>query len=56
LRSSISDVPVDLKQLINAVDDHISEVDVPYVVVETIGLAGRGFADEDLDSSSSSSS
>ncbi|GAA5900397.1 hypothetical protein JCM8208_005350 [Rhodotorula glutinis] len=56
LRSSISDVPVDLKQLINAVDDHISEVDVPYVVVDGAGMAERGFADEDSDSSSSSSS
>ncbi|GAA5920811.1 hypothetical protein JCM3775_003962 [Rhodotorula graminis] len=56
LRSSISDVPVDLKQLINAVDDHISEVDVPYVVVEGFSMTGRVFADEDSDSSCSSSS
>ncbi|BGP50980.1 hypothetical protein JCM10450v2_006906 [Rhodotorula kratochvilovae] len=56
LRSSISDVPFDLKRLISAVDDHISEVDVPHVLVEQVGMAAHGFADEESDSSSSSGS
>ncbi|GAA6052146.1 hypothetical protein JCM3770_001242 [Rhodotorula araucariae] len=56
LRSSISDVPRDLKRLISAVDDHISEVDVSHVAVEQVGMAAYGFADEYTESSSSSGS
>ena len=53
LRSTVSDVPDDLKDLINTVDDHISEVDIPSFSIEGFGLHERGFADEEFDSSSS---
>ncbi|GAA5995655.1 uncharacterized protein JCM10292_005305 [Rhodotorula paludigena] len=56
LRSSVSDVPHDLKQLISAVNDHISEVDVPPVYIESASMGARGFADELAGSSSSSDS
>ncbi|GAA5928875.1 hypothetical protein JCM1841_001281 [Sporobolomyces salmonicolor] len=55
LRSTVSDVPDDLKQLINSVDDHISEIDVPSFLVEGYGMDGHGFADEGSDSSDSTS-
>ncbi|GAA5883158.1 hypothetical protein JCM16303_006118 [Sporobolomyces ruberrimus] len=55
LRSTVSDVPDDLKDLINTVDDHISEVDIPSFVIEGYSMEGRGFADEHFDSCSSSS-
>ncbi|GAA5911075.1 hypothetical protein JCM5296_002453 [Sporobolomyces johnsonii] len=55
LRSTVSDVPDDLKQLINAVDDHISEVDVPSFLVKGYGMDAHGFADEGSDSSDSTS-
>ncbi|GAA6021266.1 hypothetical protein JCM10207_002596 [Rhodosporidiobolus poonsookiae] len=46
-RSTVSDVPLDLKRLIDVVDDHISEVDIlPSFVIEGTSLGARGFADE----------
>lgn len=47
LRSTVSDVPPDLKDLMDAVDDHISEVDVlPSFAIEGSSMGARGFADE----------
>ncbi|GAA5912028.1 uncharacterized protein JCM6883_007084 [Sporobolomyces salmoneus] len=56
LRSTVSDVPEDLKDLINAVEDHISEVEIPSFVIDGYGMHDRGFADENYESSSSSDS
>lgn len=52
----MSDVPHDLKQLISAVNDHISEVDVPPVYIESASMGAHGFADELAGSSSGSDS
>jgi hypothetical protein len=49
LRSTVSDVPADLKDLIDTVDDHISEVDtdvLPSFAIEGSSMGARGFADE----------
>jgi hypothetical protein len=46
---TVSDVPDDLKDLISAVDDHISEVEIPSFVVDGYGMRDRGFADEGFD-------
>ncbi|BGP02805.1 Proteophosphoglycan ppg4 [Rhodotorula toruloides ATCC 204091] len=56
LRSSVSDVPLDLKELINTVDDHISEVDIPFFSIEQPPLSYNGFGDDDDSSSSGESS
>ncbi|GAA5886544.1 hypothetical protein JCM6882_001682 [Rhodosporidiobolus microsporus] len=50
LRSTVSDVPPDLKELIDTVDDHISlhsfEGLSPAVFIEGQSMGARGFADE----------
>ncbi|GAA5866225.1 hypothetical protein JCM8547_007209 [Rhodosporidiobolus lusitaniae] len=47
LRSTVSDVPADLKELIDVVDDHLSEVDIlPSFAIEGTSMGARGFADE----------
>ncbi|BGP27026.1 hypothetical protein JCM10295v2_005988 [Rhodotorula toruloides] len=56
LRSSVSDVPLDLKELINTVDDHISEVDIPFSSIEQPRLSYHGFGDDDDSSLSGESS
>ncbi|CDR35813.1 RHTO0S01e07668g1_1 [Rhodotorula toruloides] len=56
LRSSVSDVPLDLKELINTVDDHISEVDIPFFSIEQPPLSYNSFGDDDDSSSSGESS
>ncbi|GAA5948333.1 hypothetical protein JCM3765_001375 [Sporobolomyces pararoseus] len=56
LRSTVSDVPEDLKDLINAVDDHISEVETPSLIIDGYGMRDRGFSDEGFQSFSSSES
>ncbi|GAA6063061.1 hypothetical protein JCM10212_003006 [Sporobolomyces blumeae] len=56
LRSTVSDVPHDLKELISVVDDHISEVDIPSFAFEGDGMVDRGFADEGFHPSSDSDS
>ncbi|BGP34707.1 hypothetical protein JCM10296v2_006529 [Rhodotorula toruloides] len=56
LRSSVSDVPLDLKELINTVDDHISEVDIRFFSIEQPPLPYNGFGNDDDDSGSSGES
>ncbi|BGP19356.1 hypothetical protein JCM10213_003437 [Rhodosporidiobolus nylandii] len=49
LRSTVSDVPQDLKDLIDEVDDHISLSGsdiVPSFAMESASMGARGFADE----------
>ncbi|GAA5838012.1 hypothetical protein JCM11251_006823 [Rhodosporidiobolus azoricus] len=60
LRSTVSDVPADLKELINTVDDHISlhslEGLSPALFVEGQSMGARGFADEGVEGFSEPSS